>query len=315
MASLPPQRHRGLRAPGAAPRGPGAEANRRQPRPGPGGSLPPHSPARPHIALLGPAGRRSMSPLGPAPSPRLEGAAPRDSRRRRGRHRLRWGGRSSPSGWRRRRGREATAGGDARSRAAAPGAALQRVPPRSAPRVIPAARRIGRRRALGRSRMAAPSGAASCEDFAEFQVTRAGRTGRAGPGRVGPGAAAAAAAPRACAPRAPAASGRAAPRERAPRARGHPAPGGRRDEAGREQGPACPSPSLSHAAAAGPGTSPSPQVPFPGRSSRGAGAPPAPPRRLKEREVHPGLRRCGHGPGPRGQGNRPVSPARNPRIS
>uniref|UniRef100_A0A8C3R2Q6 Protein MIX23 n=1 Tax=Cyanoderma ruficeps TaxID=181631 RepID=A0A8C3R2Q6_9PASS len=110
-----------------------------------------------------------MSRLGPAPGPRLEGAAPGDSRGRRGRHRLRWGGRSSPSGWRRRKGRDAAVGGDARPGAAAPGAALRRVPPRSAPRVIPAPRRIGRRRSLGRSRMAAPSGAASCEDFAEFQ--------------------------------------------------------------------------------------------------------------------------------------------------
>ncbi|XP_068037968.1 protein MIX23 isoform X2 [Anomalospiza imberbis] len=110
-----------------------------------------------------------MSPLGPAPGPRLEGSAPRDARGRRGRHRLRWGGRSSRSGCRRRKGREAAAGRDARLGAAAPGAALRRVPPRSAPRVIPAPRRIGRRGSLGRSRMAAPSGAASCEDFAEFQ--------------------------------------------------------------------------------------------------------------------------------------------------
>ncbi|XP_064500659.1 protein MIX23 [Pseudopipra pipra] len=108
-----------------------------------------------------------MSPPGPAPDPRLEANAPRSARGRR--HRLWWGGRSCARSCERRRGRGAAAGGDARPGAAAPGAALRRVPPRSAPRVIPAARRIGRRRALGRSRMAAPSGAAGCEDFAEFQ--------------------------------------------------------------------------------------------------------------------------------------------------
>ncbi|XP_056358613.1 protein MIX23 isoform X2 [Oenanthe melanoleuca] len=110
-----------------------------------------------------------MSPLGPAPGPRLEGAAPRDARAAGASTAYAGGGRSSPKGRRWRRGRGAAAGGDARPGAAVPGAALRRVPPRSAPRVIPAPRRIGRRRALGRSRMAAPSGAAGCEDFAEFQ--------------------------------------------------------------------------------------------------------------------------------------------------
>lgn len=69
---------------------------------------------------------------------------------------------------------------------------------------------------------------------------------RGGQGRAGPGAVAAAAAAssssssspsssRTRAPRAPSASRRGTPRERAPPARGHPAPGGRRDAAGRSR--------------------------------------------------------------------------------